>query len=50
MVNPVAFWVSNPVVVVAPLAVRSSSFPVVVMTAVSDIEAKVGVMAPLPVT
>ena len=32
----------------APLAVKSSSFPVVVMTDVSDIEAKVGVMAPLP--
>ena len=50
VVNPVAFWVKSPVVVVAPLAVKSRSFPVVVMTEVSEMEANVGVMAPLPVT
>ena len=42
--------VSSPVVVVAALAVRSRSLPVVVMTDVSEIEARVGVIAPFPVT
>ena len=50
VVRPSAFIVRSPVVVVAALAVRSRSLPVVVMTDVFEIEANVGVIEPLPVT
>ena len=48
VVRPSAFIVKSPVVVVAALAVRSRSFPVVVITEVSEMEARVGVIAPFP--